>query len=196
MSIWRLVCCALSIDVVLFPESSYWIFIIFNPIAKILILRDSVVWYVQSRLSKTADLLDLPLHLLHKRKGISSKSAVLDKRLCTYHVAESRRINIFAIGFKIMKIQNLLSGNNTTAMFCAQHTRCEIDIGIFFHKKYLFYNELPRAADLQGNVKENQAKSDFFKIFRKLSEKSEKSWKIKWKIRIFQKVQNIVHYFF
>ena len=138
MSISHLVCCAQNIAVVLFPESRFWIFIILNPIAKILILRDSATWYVQSRLSKTADLHEIPLRLWSKCKGKSSKSAVFDKRLCTYQTTESRKINIFAIGLKIMKIHNLLSGNNTTAMFSAQHTRRQIDIGIFFHKKYLF----------------------------------------------------------
>ena len=133
MSISHLVCCAQNIAVVLFPESRFWIFIILNPIAKILILRDSATWYVQSRLSKTADLLEIPLHLWSKCKGKSSKWAVFDKRLCTYQTTESRKINIFAIGLKIMKIQNLLSRNNTTAMICEQHAR-QSDRHSFFYK--------------------------------------------------------------
>ena len=70
---------------------------------------------------------------------------------CTYRVTESRRIKIFAIGLKIMKIQNLLSWNNTTAMSCAQHPRRQIDIAIFFKKSiYLvaIQDELPRAAEM------------------------------------------------
>ena len=56
------------------------------------------------------------------------------RTLCTYRVTESRRIKIFAIGLKIMKIQNLLSRNNTTAMLCEQYPRRQIDITIFFKK--------------------------------------------------------------
>ena len=73
------------------------------------------------------------------------------RTLCTYRVTESRRIKIFAIGLKIMKIQNLLSRNNTTAMFCEQHPRRQNDIVIFFKKNiYLVAipDELPKAADL------------------------------------------------
>ena len=134
MSIWRLVCCSQIIAVVLFLESMFSIFIIFNPIAKILIFRESVIRYAQERVSKTTGLLDFPLRLLGKYEGKSSKSAVFDTCSYTYRVTESRRIKIFAIGLKIMKIQNLLSWNNTTAMSCAQHTRRQIDI-VFFYKK-------------------------------------------------------------
>ena len=134
MSLSHLVCCAQNIAVVLFPENRFWIFIILNPIGKILILRDSATWYVQSRLSKTVDLLEIPLRLWSKCKGKSSKWAVFDKQLCTYQTTESRKINIFAIGLKIMKIQYLLSENNTTSMLSAQHTRRQIDIGIFSQK--------------------------------------------------------------
>ena len=45
-----------------------------NPIAKILIFRESVIRFAQERVSKTADLLDFPLRLPGKCEGKSSKS--------------------------------------------------------------------------------------------------------------------------
>ena len=54
---------------VLFFESKFSIFIIFNPIGKFLILHDFVTRYVQERVSKTADLLDFPLYFHCKREG-------------------------------------------------------------------------------------------------------------------------------
>ena len=49
-----------------------------------------------------------------------------------------------------MKIQHLLSGNNTTATIYEQHPKCQINI-IFFQKVSIFVgipDELPEAADL------------------------------------------------
>ena len=60
------------------------------------------------------------------------------RTLCTYRITESRRIEIFKTGWKIMKIQHLLSGNNTTATVCERYPRRQINSAIFWQKKYLF----------------------------------------------------------
>ena len=74
------------------------------------------------------------------------------RTLCTYRVTESRRIKNFAIGLKIMKIQNPLSRNNATAIIWERLSREEKFSLFFWQNSHESWDELPGAADMRKTM--------------------------------------------